>query len=366
MPREERLGMMVTSTPVAERPDRTSTSSAGAASDRPPAEFVRDGAPEIETEAVEACPMCGASGERASTYAEGYDYELRTCSNRWRFVACGSCGHVWLNPRPSVRTLGTIYPPHYYAYAYTQKVPGLALKAKNWLDERKFRGIVGALDRPARSFVDIGCGDGRYLKLMRRMGVPDSANYGLELDDRVVASLRSQGFQAFNRRAEACEDVPAGSIDVATMFHVIEHVDDPQRVCDRVATWLSAGGVFAVETPNIESLDRRLFARTYWGGYHIPRHWNMFSPGSLRGMLERSGLEYVGTRYQTGHSFWMYSLHHATRYHGGSRPGLSRLFDPFGGLVSLPALVGITAFDKVRATVGCRTSSMLMLARKRS
>lgn len=351
----------------AEVQERAESRTAGqASSSPPPEEFVRDGCPLIATEDVGACPMCGESAERAGTYAEGYDYELRTCANRWRFVRCSGagCGHVWLNPRPAVGTLSTIYPPHYYAYAYAEKVPGLALRVKNRLDARKFRGIVGALDRPARSFVDVGCGDGRYLKLMRGLGVPDSANHGLELDERVVASLRSQGFRAFNRRAEECEEIAAGSIDVATMFHVIEHVDDPQRVCDRVASWLSPGGVFAVETPNVESLDRRLFARTYWGGYHIPRHWNLFSPGTLRAMLERAGLSLVATRYQTGHSFWMYSMHHVMRYHGASRPGLSRVFDPFGGVVSLPALAAFTAFDKARAMLGCRTSSMLMIARK--
>ncbi len=328
-----------------------------------PDEFVTDGSAVIATEAVERCPMCG--GASFAAYASGFDYELRTCANLWTFVECGACSHVWLNPRPAVSTLGTIYPPHYYAYSYAKNVPGLALKAKGWLDKRKFRGIVSSLGRPAGAYIDVGCGDGRYLRLMREMGVPDGANFGLELDDRVVGELRQQGFAAFNQRAEACEEIAPGSIDLATMFHVIEHVDDPQRVCDRVATWLSAGGVFAVETPNIDSLDRRMFARSYWGGYHIPRHWNMFRAETLRRMLERAGLEFVDVRYQTGHSFWMYSLHHAARYHKGSRPGLSRFFDPFGGVIALPALMAITAFDKARALVGCRTSSMLMLARKR-
>ena len=84
----------------------------------------------------------------------------------------------------------------------------------------------------------------------------------------------------------------------------------------------------------------------------------------LNPFLERHGLEVIDTRYQTGHSFWMYSMHHLTRYHGGSRPGLSRMFDPFGGWPALPGLLGFTALDKVRSGLGMRTSSMLMLARK--
>jgi hypothetical protein len=90
----------------------------------------------------------------------------------------------------------------------------------------------------------------------------------------------------------------------------------------------------------------------------------MFTPRSLSRLLEQAGLEVVATRYQTGHSFWMWSMHHVTRYHKGSRPKLAHaLFNPFKGL---PALLAFTAFDKVRAAVGCKTSSMLMLARKRA
>lgn len=327
-----------------------------------PAEFARDGAPTIATEPVPACPVCDC--ERFSARAVGFDYELRTCRNAWRFVACGACEHVWLHPRPAIGTLGTIYPPHYYAYHYTEKVSPLALRAKNWLDSRKFAGLIRALGRKPAAFVDVGCGDGRYLGFAERAGVPKNRDYGLELDATVVQRLCERGYVGLCERVEDCKSIRQGSIDLATMFHVIEHVDDPRAVVRGVVDWLAPGGVFAVETPNIDSWDARLFGRTYWGGYHIPRHWNMFSPQTLAKLLTDAGLEVVDTRYQTGHSFWMYSMHHWTRYHGGSRPGLSRMFDPFGGWPSLPALLGFTALDKGRAALGMRTSSMLMLARK--
>jgi len=331
----------------------------------PPAEFVADGAPVIATEDVPRCPVCG--GGEFAQHAVGFDYELRTCRNAWRFVRCvdAACGHVWLNPRPAIGTLGTIYPPHYYAYHYTEKVSPLALKVKNWLDRRKFAGLVGALGRAPKSFVDIGCGDGRYLKFAHAAGVPKGRDYGLELDAKVVERLKAEGFMGLCERVEDCHAISEGSIDLATMFHVIEHVDDPKAVCAAVAKWIPPGGVFAVETPNIDSWDARLFSRTYWGGYHIPRHWNMFSPRTLARLLSDSGFEVIGTRYQTGHSFWMYSMHHAVRYAWGMR-GLSRAFDPFGGAVSLPALGAFTIMDKARAGVGARTSSMLMLAKKRA
>ena len=65
-------------------------------------------------------------------------------------------------------------------------------------------------------------------------------------------------------------------------------------------------------------------------------------------------------RYQTGHSFWMYSFHHLLRYRLGL-VGLSHWFDPIKGL---PFLIAFTGLDKLRAALGFRTSAILVIARK--
>jgi SAM-dependent methyltransferase len=327
----------------------------------PPDEIARSGAPRIGVEDVPACPVCG--GRAASDLAVGFDYELLTCSNPWRFVRCAECGHARLDPRPPAAALPVIYPPTYYSYNYAAQVPGLALRGKEWLDGRKFASILGALDRPPQSFLDVGCGDGRYLRLLERRGVPRPRIHGLELDARVVESLRAEGFSVHAERIEECQRFEPASLDLVSMFHVIEHLADPGAAVDQVARWLRPGGVFALETPNLESLDARLFESGLWGGYHIPRHWHVFTPGSLRRLLEARGFEVVGLRYQTGHSFWMYSLHHRLRYATPPRTALSRWFDPFGG--HLPFLLLFTGWDTLRALFGFRTSAMLMLARRR-
>lgn len=325
----------------------------------PPAEFSAVGAPVIDTEPVPLCPVC-RHGE-FDRFAMGFDYELLTCRNPWRFVACRQCGHVWLNPRPAVRTLGVIYPPTYYAYNYRTQINPIAIWGKELLDRSKLRGIVRSLSRPPQSYVDIGCGEGRFLRAMRARGLDPKRIYGIELDEPVVRRLNESGFRAFCQRAEECDAIPQGTLDLATMFHVLEHVAEPAAVAAKVFSWMAPGGVFAVETPNVDSVDARWFKETYWGGYHIPRHWSLFTPATLALLLRDAGFEIIGTRYQTGHSFWMYSIHHRLRYAARPWPRLARWFNPLRGL---PALIGFTALDKLRAALGCRTSAMLMLARK--
>jgi hypothetical protein len=80
----------------------------------------------------------------------------------------------------------------------------------------------------------------------------------------------------------------------------------------------------------------------------------------MRTLLEDAGFEVVRVSYKTGHSFWMYSFHHAIKYL--KLPWLARWFDPLKGV---PALIAFTEFDIVRGALGFRTSAMLVIARKR-
>jgi SAM-dependent methyltransferase len=322
--------------------------------------FTRPSVPIIPTEDVAACDLCGATA--FDTYAQGRDYESETCRNEWRFVRCTKCSLVRLHPRPAVSTLSTIYPPTYYAYSYEDTIPWIARAGKELLDRRKLNGIVRALGRPVRSYADLGCGTGRYLRAMAQTGVPKDRIHGLELDANVVARLKGEGFQAHHDRVETCTAIAPGSLDLATMFHVIEHVDAPSKVIAKVAEWIAPGGVFALETPNIDSLDARRLKDRWWGGYHAPRHWTLFSPETLQAMLRDHGFEPFAVRYQTGHSFWMYSLHHRFKYGEPARPRLAQFFHP---LKSVLPLAGFTAFDLLRGALGFRTSAMLVLARRR-
>lgn len=317
-----------------------------------------ENAPCIAEKEAAHCPICG-SIER-ELYASGYDYELNTCSNLWRFDRCKECSNVWLNPRPENRELQKIYPEEYYSYSFEERINAVAVWAKEIIDRTKLNDIFSLKKGGGKSYMDVGCGTGRYLFQAEHLGIPRNKIYGLELNADVVNHLRDQGYAASCSRVEEFEGVPLNSLDIVTMFHVIEHVEDPVSVVKKVSSWLSDDGVLVLETPNTESLDALLFKGGLWGGYHIPRHWNLFSPTTIKHLLNEAGLEIDYIHYTTGHSFWMYSFHHTLKYkYGMSR--LARLFDPLNSLVMLSLF---TAFDMIRGKLGFKTSAMLVAARK--
>jgi len=316
-------------------------------------------APQISIEHVPSCPVCRSASR--THFASGYDYELQTCRNEWNFWQCCECSAVWLDPRPAAAELAVIYPSTYYAYNRSNKTSLVARKGKELLDRIKFSGFLKQTRVPS-SFLDIGCGDGRYLDLFARRGIPKDRIYGLDLSEEHVRQLRDRGYKVYQRRVEDCTDIPAASIDLATMFHVIEHVAEPARVVRRIAGWLSPGGALVVETPNLDSWDARLFKKGWWGGYHIPRHWTLFDANSLRCLFEECGLNVRYFAYQTGHASWMNSFHHAAKYN--SRLPSPRLADWFELPKGLPMLIACTGFDILRRAFGARTSAILIVAQK--
>ena len=318
-----------------------------------------DGSPIIDVTPVLACPVCG--GTDRTHVATGQDYEYESCGNAWIVWKCRACSHAWLDPRPADSTLAIIYPNNYYSYDYEKRINPIAVRGKRWLDRIKYGRLLKHLQRPFDSYLDVGCSTGRFLELAESMGASPNRISGIELDSRLVRSLQERGLDVECSRVEDSELLRNKTFDLITMFHVIEHVAEPREVIARLAESLTPGGVLALETPNLESLDAGLFRKGLWGGYHFPRHWHIFTPTSLTKVLRDCGLEVTGISYQTGHSFWLFSFHHFLKYRTKSFVWLAPVVHP---LRSLPVLLAITAFDTARAMLGFRTSAMLVTARK--
>jgi SAM-dependent methyltransferase len=314
-------------------------------------------APEIATESV-ACGLCGARD--AELFAESYDYEYQTCRNRWSFVRCRACQNVYLNPRPTRAMLATIYPPTYYSYNYDAQVNPIARWAKDQLDARRFAAIQRSLGRPIGRYLDIGCGNGRALRAVAAAGTPRADIYGTEFDAGVVARLSAEGFQVQAKAFEEAEGLPEASFDLVTLFSVLEHVGNPRSVLEKVRGLLAPGGMVVCEVPNVASSNARLFRDKYWGGYHTPRHWNLFSPREARWLAAELGLAVERIAMTPGHAFWLWSLHHLVRF-GWGLDGLGRWLNP---IRCLPGVAVITPIDLLRGAWSGPTDNMLIYLRR--
>jgi 2-polyprenyl-3-methyl-5-hydroxy-6-metoxy-1,4-benzoquinol methylase len=300
------------------------------------------------------CVLCGA--DDAHVAAVGRDFEYDTASNEFRFARCGRCGHLYLNPRPSAADLGIIYPANYYAFS-AGKNPLVARLRRVWErgKVRLYRDLVG--DGPRR-ILDVGCADGRFLSLLRDYGPPGWKLVGVDFDESAVRQCLAKGFEAHVSRIEDFEGGDEG-FDAIIMLQLIEHVEDPVRLCERVHALLRPGGFFIIETPNTAGLDYRVFRRSWWGHYHFPRHWNLFSTPALHRMLEQVGLSIVRTEYLISTSAWTISFHNYF-LDKGFPDWFVRFFH-----YQNPSLLAIfIALDSARARLGLETSNQRVIARK--
>jgi O-antigen chain-terminating methyltransferase len=102
--------------------------------------------------------------------------------------------------------------------------------------------------------LDIGCGRGEFLELMREAGV---AAAGIDLSEECVAVCRGKGLDAQVADLFAhLSALPESSLDGIFCAQVVEHLP-PARLPEMIrlcASRLSRGGVLAIETPNPECL----------------------------------------------------------------------------------------------------------------
>jgi len=143
-------------------------------------------------------------------------------------------------------------------------------------------------ERPA---LDIGCGRGEWLSLMREQEWPA---LGLDMNASMVARARELGYEV--EQAEARRWLrarPDGSYSAVTGFHIVEHMRFEEvlellRECWRV---VKPGGVVIFETPNPENL---LVGASNF--YKDPTHRRPLPPDLLRFGLESQGFERVEIR----------------------------------------------------------------------
>lgn len=167
-------------------------------------------------------------------------------------------------------------------------------------DERRFRFTRRMIE--GRAVIDFGCGDGGYLIRAKRIAAHVE---GIELEKAMREALLEEGF----RVVPSIDD--AGQADVITLFHVLEHLADPESYIRKFKEHLKPNGMIIVEVPNAEDAllslyDSEAFADfTYW---HC--HIYLYSSETLKRLAQKTGLRVAFMRQVqryplANHLYWL-------------------------------------------------------------
>jgi len=207
-------------------------------------------------------------------------------------LRCGGCRHVRSTFVPASEAgywgadpVGALRPEHVEPYWHDARLPSYREF------DRRFAAWRGRL-------VDVGAGFGYFVRFAREHGWEAE---GWEISSAAVDwSRRHVGTEGLHAGRVQDAGIPEKSVDVVTLWDVIEHVEDPVGLLRWTRGVLRPGGLLFLQTPNVDfQLVRARLLRHLRRAPHdvllmeARDHLNDFSFRSMRSALDRAGYEHA-------------------------------------------------------------------------
>ncbi len=310
------------------------------------------------------CLVCGHAEADCVLRAPDFEYHCRP--GEWTLVECARCGHVFLDPLPELEEIPTLYPPGYYTVNRSSPIhmEGAVVEAKMVKDAEALRRQVGA--REVGSIVDMGGGNLTRLVHLKEVfsrgsKLPvEAACLDLQFDASARQAAEAAGIACISGNVETdLSGLRDGGYDLVILRQLIEHLRDPRAALRQIHAKLSRQGILVIDTPNRGGWDYQLFRKRYWGGYHVPRHFHLFTLEALAALLLETGYVIERQGCTPSIAFWIISLRNALGLNSLER---GRSFWEFLNLKSLPVVGAFFVFDLVWSKLGGRTSNQFIWA----
>jgi ubiquinone/menaquinone biosynthesis C-methylase UbiE len=150
---------------------------------------------------------------------------------------------------------------------------------------------------------DISCGIGygitELVRASKSVIAVDSSDEMIKIASRRSVGPAVRFLKRNIDKEELMPDIREASIDAVVSFETIEHLVDPNRAISQFSGVLRPGGFLICSVPNVLSEPRTSAC--------LPRnsqHKQLYNFGSLRGMVQRHGMEVM---YRLGQA-WSYTL----------------------------------------------------------
>ena len=232
-----------------------------------------------------SCPVC--LNPMTVPALSGTDFLFETTARTFTLHSCSSCRSLFLDPMPDSREIAGFYPAEYWWRAAQSgtltRLESVYRRIALW-DHVAFINKAAA-NRTGLSILDVGCGSGTLLGLLKQRGF-HTKGVDFSAEAARIAKIENGVDVAVGSLEDAA--FPDQSFDLVTLFHVMEHVPAPRRVLTEVERVLKPNGVVVLQVPNIESWQFKTFGAN-WYGLDIPRHVIDYSKNSILKLLTDSG-----------------------------------------------------------------------------
>jgi 2-polyprenyl-3-methyl-5-hydroxy-6-metoxy-1,4-benzoquinol methylase len=231
------------------------------------------------------CPVCGSDAIQDVLEVKDFTVSHKT----FPVMECTACTLRFTQDVPDAASISPYYKSEEYI-SHTDTSKGLinrlyqsvrkrTLKQKRKLIEKTTGIKKGAL-------LDVGSGTGAFVQHMQQHGWNVT---GLEPDgDARKVAKESNGVELTD--ISRFYQLPAGSFDAITLWHVLEHVHELHAYVQQLTKLLKPNGRLFIALPNYTAKDAAVY-KGYWAAYDVPRHLYHFSPAAVKVLMEKNGLQ---------------------------------------------------------------------------
>lgn len=264
------------------------------------------------------CPLCKSSAIKkrfacVDEFATGEQFDIFECT---------ACGLAFTQNVPDEKEIDRYYEsPTYISHSNTSKgfVNRVYHIVRRIMLQKKARKVEMLTGLKNGRLLDYGAGTGHFARLMETRGWSVTA---IEKNGKArELALKEFGFEM--RPVEALSAIKDRELDVVTMWHVMEHIQEPDKMWDELHRILDDRGIAIIAVPNSASYDALKY-KEYWAAYDVPRHLWHFTPGTIAQWGEKHGFvldgqytmpfdgfyismlseQYKGSRLHTIRGFW--------------------------------------------------------------
>jgi len=176
------------------------------------------------------------------------------------------------------------------------------------LDDKRVKTMFKYFgDIKGKKILDVGCGKGRFAKIMIEQGANIT---GIELSEKLLAEANKIQGGDFHEGSVTKIDFPDDLFDFVYCIEVLQHVPDTEMAISEMCRVLKKNGKIIIIDRNKWSL-----LRTVWKKYlemqnkwmypnDFPFREKLFSPGEIRRIINKycknSEIEYLGEYNENG------------------------------------------------------------------
>lgn len=195
-------------------------------------------------------------------------------------------------PQPSVETLGDYYKSEDYI-SHTDAKRNFFEKVYHYVKEialKKKLRLINSVSNNSKILLDVGCGTGDFLQVAGNSGWNIT---GIEPNEeaRHIANRKTNNTVL---DADQLFKLEAGSFDVITLWHVLEHLPNLDKHFSVFKKLLKSEGTLIIAVPNYKSYDAQVY-KEFWAAYDAPRHLWHFNQDAIKQLAVKSNMKYVKT-----------------------------------------------------------------------